>query len=95
MAVKEQLIIRIAIGTILGLALTTFGTSLYTDLFKPIFSQKMFTTLDKEIKHDFIVTIFGTKINYGDLIENFVIFAVTISLCYTLLHYLEINHLLK
>jgi large-conductance mechanosensitive channel len=95
MAVKEQLIIRIAIGTILGLALTTFGKSLYTDLFKPIFNQKIFTTIDKEIKHDFIVNIFGTKINYGDLIENFVIFAVTISLCYTLLYYLEINHFLK
>jgi large-conductance mechanosensitive channel len=95
MAIKEQIIIRIAVGTIVGLALTNFGLSIYRDLLKPIFHRRIFTTIDKELRNDFIITIFGAKINYGDLFESLLVFVATMTLSYMTMHYLEINRLLK
>lgn len=67
MAFKEELIIRTAVGTLLGLAINNFLSSVGSDVIKPIISRKSFDKLE----HEFVVTIFGVKINYGDLLGHF------------------------
>ena len=81
MAFKEELIIRTAVGTVLGLALNSFLSSFGRDILKPIFTRKSFNKLENE----FVINILGVKINYGDLLGHLftlliVIFAVYIGL---------------
>jgi hypothetical protein len=86
MAFKDEIIIRTIVGTVLGLALNSFLSSIGTDILKPIFSRKSFDKLEKE----FIVTIYGVKINYGDLIGHFLTLAATVVTVYVTLYVLEI-----
>lgn len=67
MPIKEELIVRTMVGTVLGLALSNFMTSLGKDVLKPILSRKSVDNLEKE----FIISTFGVKINYGDLLGQF------------------------
>ena len=90
MALKEELIIRTAVGTVLGLALNSFFASIGTDILKPIFSRKSFDKLE----HEFVITIYGVKINYGDLIGHFLTLATAILAVYITLYFLEINKVL-
>jgi large-conductance mechanosensitive channel len=90
MALKEELIIRTAVGTVLGLALNSFFASIGTDILKPIFSRKSFDKLE----HEFVVTIYGVKINYGDLIGHFLTLSTAIVAVYITLYFLEINKVL-
>jgi large-conductance mechanosensitive channel len=67
MALGAELIIRTAVGTVLGLTLNSFLGSLSSDVIKPLFSKKSFDELEKE----YIIEIYGIKINYGDLLGHF------------------------
>jgi large-conductance mechanosensitive channel len=90
MAFKEELIIRTAVGTVLGLALNSFFASIGTDILKPIFSRKSFDKLE----HEFVITIYGVKINYGDLIGHLLTLMTAIFAVYITLYFLEINKVL-
>jgi large-conductance mechanosensitive channel len=85
MAFKEELIIRTAVGTVLGLAINSFMASLGKDILKPIFSRKSFDKLE----HEFVTTIFGVKINYGDLIGHFLSMITVIVTVYITLYIAE------
>jgi large-conductance mechanosensitive channel len=67
MALGVEIIVRTAVGTVLGLALNSFFASFGQDVLKPIFSKKSFDKLEKE----YITEIYGVKINYGDLLGHF------------------------
>jgi large-conductance mechanosensitive channel len=67
MALGVEIILRTAVGTVLGLALNSFFASFGKDVLKPIFSKKSFDKLEKE----FVTEIYGVKINYGDLLGHF------------------------
>jgi large-conductance mechanosensitive channel len=86
MAFKDEIIIRTVVGTVLGLALNSFLASIGSDVLKPIFSRKSFDKLEKE----FVVTIYGVKINYGDLIGHFLTLTATVVTVYMTLYVLEI-----
>ena len=85
MAFKEELIIRTAVGTVLGLAINSFMASLGKDVLKPIFTRKSFDKLEKE----FIADIFGVKINYGDLIGHFLSMITIVATIYFTLYIAE------
>lgn len=90
MAFKEELIIRTAVGTVLGLALNSFLGSLGRDVLKPIVSRKSFDKLE----HEYEATIFGVKINYGDVIGHFISLVVIIATIYFSLAFFEFYRIL-
>jgi len=67
MALGVEIIVRTAVGTVLGLSLNSFFSSFGRDVMKPIFSKKSFDKLENE----YITQIYGVKINYGDLLGHF------------------------
>ena len=85
MAFKEELIIRTAVGTVLGLAINNFMASLGKDVLKPIFTRKSFDKLEKE----FIADVFGVKINYGDLIGHLLSMVTIVATIYFTLYLAE------
>jgi large-conductance mechanosensitive channel len=85
MALKEELIIRTAVGTVLGLAINSFFASFANDVLKPIFSRKSFDKLE----HEFILNIFGIKINYGDLLGHLMSLLVIVIAVYITLYVAE------
>jgi large-conductance mechanosensitive channel len=85
MAFKEQLIVRTAVGTLLGLAINSFLSSVGNDVIKPIISRKSFDKLE----HEFVATIFGIKINYGDLLGHFFSMVTVILVIYLSLMFFE------
>jgi large-conductance mechanosensitive channel len=85
MALKEQLIIRTAVGTVLGIGLNSFFASFAKDVLKPIFSRKSFDKLE----HEFVITIMGIKINYGDLLGHFMSLLTIVCSVYFVLYFAE------
>jgi large-conductance mechanosensitive channel len=78
MGFGEELIIRTAVGTVLGLALNSFLSSFGRDVIKPIISRKGIKNLERE----YVTTIFGVKINYGDLVGHFISLLVIVGTVY-------------
>jgi large-conductance mechanosensitive channel len=66
MALSTEIIVRTAVGTVLGLSLNSFFASFGKDVMKPIFSRKSFDKLENE----YVAQIYGVKINYGDLLGH-------------------------
>ena len=85
MGLGGELIVRTAVGTVLGIALNSFLSSIGRDVLKPIFSRKSFNKLENE----FITTIFGVKINYGDLFGHFISLMTIIATVYITLYFIE------
>jgi large-conductance mechanosensitive channel len=85
MPIKEELIVRTMVGTVLGLALSNFMNSLGEDVLKPILSRKSVDNLEKE----FIISTFGVKINYGDLLGQFLSLVSVLVAVYFGLYLLE------
>ena len=90
MRLGGELIIRTAVGTVLGLALNSFLSSMARDVIKPILSRKEINQLDKE----FITTIFGVKINYGDLLGHFLSLLTIIVTIYVTIEGIEMYKLI-
>ena len=73
------------VGTVLGLSLSNFMSSLGDDVLKPIFSRKSFDKLE----HEFIISTFGVKINYGDLLGQLLSLITVVVAVYFGLYVLE------
>ena len=89
MALGPEIIVRTAVGTVLGLALNSFFASIGSDILKPIFSKKSFDKLE----HEFIIEVYGVKINYGDLLGHFLTLVsviLTVYVCITMLEMYKI-----
>jgi large-conductance mechanosensitive channel len=85
MGLGGELILRTAVGTVLGIALNSFLSSVGRDVIKPIFSRKEFDKLEKQ----FITTIFGVRINYGDLLGHFLSLLTTVATVYVTIQVIE------
>lgn len=85
MGLGGELIVRTAVGTVLGIALNSFLSSIGRDVFKPIFSRKAFN----ELEHQFVTTIFGVKINYGDLFGHFISLVTIMVTVYISVYFIE------
>lgn len=90
MGLGGELILRTAVGTVLGIALNSFLSSLGRDVFKPIISRKAFNKLEGE----FIVNIAGVKINYGDLLGHFISLLTIVAVVYVTIYFLESKKIL-
>jgi len=90
MGLSEEIIVRTAVGTVLGLALNSFLSSLGRDVFKPIVSRKAFNKLE----HEFVVDIAGVKINYGDLLGHFISLLTIMASVYVAIYVLEAKKVL-
>lgn len=82
---KEEIIIRGAVGIIIGLGINAFLASLGKDVISPLIKQQSFDDLEKRL----VVTVGGIKIHYGELIENFIYMFVVVASVYATLHYME------
>lgn len=82
---KEEIIIRGAVGILVGLALNSFLTSIGQDILTPIIKQKSFD----DLQHKFVVSVGGIRIHYGDLIGHFISMIVILASVYVTLHYME------
>lgn len=91
MGLSEEIIVRTAVGTVLGLALNSFLSSLGRDVFKPIVSRKAFNKLE----HEFTANIYGVTINYGDLLGHFISLLTIIAVVYFSIYILEVNKFLN
>lgn len=87
---KEEIIVRGAVGIIIGLGINAFLASLGKDILSPLVKQKSFDDLEKK----FVVTVGGIRIHYGDLIENFIYMVVVIASVYGALHFMETRKIL-
>jgi large-conductance mechanosensitive channel len=85
MGLGGELILRTAVGTVLGIALNSFLSSVGRDVIKPIFSRKEFDKLEKE----FVTTVFGVRINYGDLLGHFISLLTIIATVYVTVEVIE------
>lgn len=85
MAFKEELIIRSAVGIVIGLGVNAFLTSIGQDIVSPLLKQKSFDDVEKR----FVVTIGGIRIHYGDLIGHFISMVIIIASVYATLWVLE------
>jgi large-conductance mechanosensitive channel len=90
MAFKEEIIVRTAVGLVLGLAFNNFVASIGKDVLRPLFSRKSFDKLENE----FIIDIGGVKINYGDLLGNFLALVTVVVIVYSTLYLVEKNKIL-
>lgn len=90
MALGAEIIVRTAVGTVLGLALNSFFSSIGSDVLKPIFSKKSFDKLE----HEFIIEVYGIKINYGDLLGHFLTLASVVLTIYVSITALEMYRIL-
>lgn len=82
---KEEIIVRGAVGIVIGLGINAFLASLGRDIISPLIKQQSFDDLQKRL----VVTVGGIRIHYGDLIENFIYMLVVIVSVYASLHYME------
>ncbi len=85
MAFKEELILRSAVGIVIGLGVNAFLTSIGQDILTPLLKQKSFDDLETK----FVVTIGGIRIHYGDLIGHFISMIVIVGSVYGTLWVLE------
>jgi len=85
MGIGGELILRTAVGTVLGITLSSFLSSIGRDVLKPILSRKEFNKLENE----FVTTIFGVKINYGDLLGHFLSLLTTVATVYVTIQVIE------
>ena len=85
MGKKEEIIVRPAVGFIVGLAVTAVFVSFSKDIVTPILKQKSF---DDEEKH-FVFSLGGVRIHFGDVITNIVTAILIIGSMYIGLHVLE------
>jgi large-conductance mechanosensitive channel len=90
MALGPEIIVRTAVGTVLGLALNSFFASIGNDVLKPIFSKKSFDKLE----HQFIIEVYGIKINYGDLLGHFLTLVSVVLTIYVSITALEMYKIL-
>jgi len=82
---KEEIIVRGAVGIIIGLGINAFLASLGKDIISPFIKQQSFDDLEKRL----VVTVGGIRIHYGDLIENFIYMLVVVASVYGTLHFME------
>jgi len=85
MGLGAELIVRTAVGTVLGISLNSFLSSLGRDILKPIVSRKGFN----ELENQFTTTIFGVKINYGDLFGHFISLITVMMTVYVSVYLIE------
>lgn len=85
MAFKEEIIIRSAVGIVIGLGINAFLTSLGQDILAPLLKQKSFDDAEKR----FVFTIGGVRIHYGDLLGHFISMVVIVVSVYSTLVVLE------
>jgi large-conductance mechanosensitive channel len=85
MAFKEEVIIRSAVGIVIGLGINAFLTSIGHDIVAPLLKQKSFDDAEKR----FVVTIGGVRIHYGDLIGHFISMVIILGSVYGTLWVLE------
>jgi len=90
MGLGSEIIVRTAVGTVLGLTLNSFFASIGNDVLRPIFSKKSFDKLE----HSFIVEIYGIKINYGDLFGHFLTLVSVVLTIYISITALEMYKIL-
>jgi len=85
MAFKEELIIRSAVGIVIGLGINAFLTSIGQDILTPLLKQKSFDDVEKH----FVITIGDVRIHYGDLIGHFISMLVIVGSVYGTLWVME------
>lgn len=85
MAFKEELILRSAVGIVIGLGINAFLTSVGQDIVTPLLKQKSFDDAEKR----FVATVGGVRINYGDLIGHFITMVIIVGSVYGTLWVLE------
>jgi large-conductance mechanosensitive channel len=85
MAFKEELIIRSAVGIVLGLAINTFLSSIAYDIVTPLVKQKSFDDLQQK----FVVSIGGIRVHYGDVIGHFISMIIILASVYATLTFFE------
>jgi large-conductance mechanosensitive channel len=85
MAFKEELILRSAVGIVLGLAINTFLSSIAYDIVTPLVKQKSFD----DFQQKFVVTIGGIRIHYGDVIGHFISMLIILASVYATLTFFE------
>jgi large-conductance mechanosensitive channel len=66
---KEEVIIRPAVGIILGISITAFLTAISQDIVTPILKQKSFDDEEKRLVYTFKN---GVRINFGDVLGHFI-----------------------
>ena len=83
---KEEVIIRPAVGIILGISVTAFLTAISNDIITPILKQKSF---DDEEKRFVFTFKNGVRINLGDVLGHFINVCLIIASLYVGLSILE------
>lgn len=83
---KEEVIIRPAVGIIIGLSVTAFLTAISNDILTPILKQKSFDDEEKRFIYTFSN---GVRINFGDVLGHFITLSLITFTTYVVLAVLE------